>query len=142
VKGGPSLRFLSSNESSSRDTCAQPDLLEVVAPSAGKRFRSQVSGFLKLDEPLWLGHGHASQGFWFQFRLSGSAPRRGDGLRMIFGYASLFEVIEPRLRSSTLGFIITIVYRFGAIAPVLLGTLKGEIALRPSCRQRRRRTRP
>lgn len=44
-------------------------------------------------------------------------------------YASLFEVIEPRLRSSTLGFIIAIVYLFGAIAPVLLGALKGEIGL-------------
>jgi hypothetical protein len=54
---------------------------------------------------------------------------------MIFGYASLFEVIKPRLHSCTVGFILTIVYRFGAIATVLLGTLKGEIALRGSCRR-------
>ncbi len=44
-------------------------------------------------------------------------------------YASLFEVIEPRLRSSVLGFIIAIVYLFGALAPVILGSLKGQIGL-------------
>lgn len=44
-------------------------------------------------------------------------------------YASLFEVIEPRLRSSTLGWIIALVYLFGAISPVLLGSLKDDMGL-------------
>ncbi|MGH7944834.1 MAG: MFS transporter [Opitutaceae bacterium] len=44
-------------------------------------------------------------------------------------YASLFEVIEPRLRATALGFIIALVYLFGAIAPVLLGALKGQFGL-------------
>lgn len=123
MKGGPSLRSLSSNESSSRDTCAQPDLLEVVAPSAGKCFRSQVSGFLKLDEPLWLGHGHASRGgggssFGYLVANRGGATDFG----WFFGYASLCEVNKPRLHSSTVGFILEIGYLFGAIASVLLET--------------------
>ena len=44
-------------------------------------------------------------------------------------YASLFEVIEPRLRASVLGLIIALVYLFGAIAPVLLGWMKGAVGL-------------
>lgn len=44
-------------------------------------------------------------------------------------YAGLFEVIEPRLRSSVLGLVIAMVYLFGAIAPVLLGWLKGLVGL-------------
>jgi MFS family permease len=44
-------------------------------------------------------------------------------------YASLFEVIEPRLRASVLGLVIALVYLFGAIAPVLLGWLKGAVGL-------------
>lgn len=44
-------------------------------------------------------------------------------------YAGLFEVIEPRLRASVLGLIIAIVYLFGAIAPVLLGWMKGAVGL-------------
>ena len=44
-------------------------------------------------------------------------------------YASLFEVIEPRLRASVIGLIIAIVYLFGALAPVLLGWMKGSVGL-------------
>ena len=44
-------------------------------------------------------------------------------------YASLFEVIEPRLRASVIGLIIAIVYLFGALAPVLLGGVKGSAGL-------------
>jgi len=44
-------------------------------------------------------------------------------------YASLFEVIEPQLRASVIGLIIAIVYLFGALAPVLLGWMKGSVGL-------------
>jgi MFS family permease len=44
-------------------------------------------------------------------------------------YASLFEVVEPRLRSSVTGLIIAQVFLFGALAPVLLGYLKGTVGL-------------
>jgi MFS family permease len=44
-------------------------------------------------------------------------------------YASLFEVIEPRLRATVLGLIIAIVYLAGALAPAILGALKDGIGL-------------
>jgi MFS family permease len=44
-------------------------------------------------------------------------------------YASIFEVIEPRLRASVLGAVIALVYLFGALAPVLLGWMKGAVGL-------------
>jgi MFS family permease len=44
-------------------------------------------------------------------------------------YASLFEVIEPRLRATVLGLIICVVYLIGALAPTILGALKGGLGL-------------
>lgn len=44
-------------------------------------------------------------------------------------YASLFEVIEPNLRSTVIGIVIALVYLVGSLAPLLLGILKGSIGL-------------
>lgn len=44
-------------------------------------------------------------------------------------YASLFEVIEPRLRATVIGLAIAVAYLVGALAPVLLGVLKGSLGL-------------
>lgn len=44
-------------------------------------------------------------------------------------YASLFEVIEPRLRATVVGLVIALAYLVGAFAPVALGFLKGTVGL-------------
>lgn len=44
-------------------------------------------------------------------------------------YASLFEVIAPRLRATVVGLIIALAYLVGAVAPLGLGLLKGGMGL-------------
>jgi hypothetical protein len=44
-------------------------------------------------------------------------------------YATLFEVIEPRLRSSAVGVMISFAFIVGALAPLILGALKGRLGL-------------
>jgi hypothetical protein len=44
-------------------------------------------------------------------------------------YATLFEVIEPRLRSSAVGMTISFAFLVGALAPILLGALKQRLGL-------------
>ena len=44
-------------------------------------------------------------------------------------YASLFEVIEPRLRSSAVGAMISFAFLVGALAPIILGALKHRLGL-------------
>jgi MFS family permease len=44
-------------------------------------------------------------------------------------YASLFEVIEPRLRASAAGLVIAVAFLIGALAPVALGAAKQTLGL-------------
>jgi sugar phosphate permease len=44
-------------------------------------------------------------------------------------YATLFEVIEPRLRSSAVGFMICFSFMVGATAPLILGAIKQHLGL-------------
>ena len=44
-------------------------------------------------------------------------------------YATLFEVIEPRLRSSAVGVMISFAFLVGALAPIILGALKSRLGL-------------
>jgi dipeptide/tripeptide permease len=44
-------------------------------------------------------------------------------------YAALFDVIEPRYRSSAVGLMLAVVFFFSAFAPVVLGWAKVKIGL-------------
>jgi hypothetical protein len=44
-------------------------------------------------------------------------------------YASLFEVVESRLRATVVGLVIALAFLVGAFAPVALGFLKGGTGL-------------
>jgi sugar phosphate permease len=44
-------------------------------------------------------------------------------------YATLFEIVAPRLRSSAVSIMICFAFLTGALAPVLLGALKGRLGL-------------
>lgn len=100
------------------------DRLAVNRP--GARLVLQGGALLAGAPFLWSLGSQAGIG-WLYAALAGFGLFRGIYDAGI--YASLFEVIEPRLRSSVLGLVIAMVYLFGAIAPVLLGWLKGSIGL-------------
>ncbi len=75
---------------------------------------------------LWMLGMNAGQGVIY-FVLAGFGLFRGiydSGI-----YASLFEVIEPRLHSSAAGLVIAFAFLIGALAPVALGAAKQTFGL-------------
>src|SRR5436853_2472832 len=44
-------------------------------------------------------------------------------------YATLFEVVAPRLRSSAVGGMICSAFLFGALSPIIMGALKSRVGL-------------
>lgn len=44
-------------------------------------------------------------------------------------FASIFDVIEPRYRSSAMGIVLLFAFTFGAVAPVVMGMVKDTVGL-------------
>lgn len=100
------------------------DKLALRAPS--HRLVIQSIGLL-LGAPFILGMGQASTPFSTYFFLSGFGFFRGIYEANL--YATLFAVIEPAYRSTSVGLAVMFAYVTAALAPFLLGYLKPSLGL-------------
>ncbi len=103
------------------------DRLAMKRPNA----RAALQGLaLLLGAPfLWqLGAGHSLLALYVLLTLFGFFR----GIYDAGIYASLYDVIEPRLRATVSGLVIASAYIVGAAAPVLLGAIKSNIGLASS----------
>lgn len=102
-----------------------------IADQFAARFPSIRMGMnaigLLLGAPFiyWLGHSTTSTGTYCTLFLFGLF--RGFYDSNLF--ASLYDVVEPRVRSSATGLMLAFAFAFGSSAPALLGWMKSTIGL-------------
>lgn len=94
--------------------------------SAHFRLIIQATGLL-LGAPFIYGMGQADTATWTYFFLAGFGFFRGIYEANL--YATLFAVIEPTYRSTSVGLSAMFAYVIAAIAPFLLGYLKPTLGL-------------
>ena len=90
------------------------------------RLEAQIIGLLCGAPFIWMmGMSHTRAGCFIGMSLFGLF--RGTYESNL--YATLFEVIPPRLRSSAVGLMICFAFIVGALAPLMLGALKQSLGL-------------
>lgn len=90
------------------------------------RMEVELIGLL-LGAPFLFWIGQADTKLWTYFAMGLFGVFRGIYDSNLF--AALFDVIEPRYRSSSIGIMLSIGFIIGAAAPVLLGWAKGAVGL-------------
>ena len=93
-----------------------------------KKFRVEIKmmGML-LGAPFIFLMGSANELWWCYLGLAGYGLFRGIYDSNLF--AALYEVIDPKYRSSATGIMISFAFLVGALAPVILGSIKQRAGL-------------
>jgi fucose permease len=90
------------------------------------RLFAMAGGLIMCAPFIWMSA--AANELWLVLAaLSGFGFFRGVYDANLF--AAIFDIVDDRLRSSVTGLIVASAYVFGALAPLIMGTLKDEYGL-------------